>query len=160
MGYELTNQEIEERIAVLKRFRSLLEQQRTKFKEYLKVLEAQESKISEEDAEALLAHSELETQIVRNISSLQKVIVPMQEMYSKIKVSSYDPRDIMPITKIQNDLEKLQTQVLKQNEKNRMLLKTHMSQLRQQIQDFKNPYKNLSSIYGRTSAGTRIAVEC
>ena len=55
MNQKLTQAELDERIQILKRFRSLLEQQRKKFQEYLKVLEAQESKISEEDAEALLA---------------------------------------------------------------------------------------------------------
>lgn len=36
---ELTKQEIDERVAILKRYKSLLEQQRNKFREYLKVLE-------------------------------------------------------------------------------------------------------------------------
>ena len=35
---ELTQAQIDERIAVLKRFRTLLEQQRNKFREYLHVL--------------------------------------------------------------------------------------------------------------------------
>ena len=44
----LTQTEIEERTAILKRFRSLLEQQRAKFKEYLHVLEEQEKTIKTE----------------------------------------------------------------------------------------------------------------
>ena len=59
METKLSQEELNERIQILKKFRQLLEQQRTKFQEYLKVLEAQESKINEENAEALLAHSEL-----------------------------------------------------------------------------------------------------
>ena len=38
----LSKEELDERVAILKRFRALLEQQRTKFREYLKVLESQE----------------------------------------------------------------------------------------------------------------------
>ena len=161
MEQKLTQAELDERILILKRFRSLLEQHRTKFQEYLKVLEAQESKLSEEDAEALLAHSELETEIVANIGSLQKVIIPMQDLYNKSRAATYNPADAVPITRIQSDLEKLQSQVLAQNEKNRKLLKVHMTNLRQQISEFKNPYRSLTSIYVQqsVSAGTRIQVE-
>lgn len=38
----LNDSEIAERVAILKRFRSLLEEQRLKFREYLTVLEKQE----------------------------------------------------------------------------------------------------------------------
>ena len=78
------NEELEERVAILKRFRFLLEQQRNKFKEYLNVLEKQQNSIDAEDSEALIKHSELEQQIVKNISNLQKVIVPMNKMYTAI----------------------------------------------------------------------------
>ncbi|MCQ2240692.1 flagellar export chaperone FlgN [Treponema sp.] len=160
MDQKLTQAELDERILILKRFRTLLEQQRTKFQEYLKVLEAQESKISEEDAEALLAHSELETEIVANITSLQKVIVPMEALYNKTKAATYNPVEAVPISRIQADLTKLQSQVLAQNEKNRTLLKSHMSTLRQQIQEFQNPYRSITSVYTKTATtGSRIQVE-
>ena len=41
MENELTQAELDERVAILKRFRTLLEKQREKFQEYLKVLEKQ-----------------------------------------------------------------------------------------------------------------------
>ena len=74
----LTQEEINERIAILKRFRHLLEQQRNKFKEYLTVLEKQEKGIASEDDTVIVAQAELEQQIVSNITNLQKVIVPME----------------------------------------------------------------------------------
>ena len=82
----LTQAEIDERTALLKRFRSLLEQQRAKFREYLKVLESQEKTIVAEDTESLLAHTELEQQIASNIISLQKVIKPI-EVINKILIT-------------------------------------------------------------------------
>ena len=85
---ELSNQELEERVAILKRLRFLLEQQRSKFKEYLTVLEKQQNSIDKEDSEALIKHSELEQQIVKNISNLQKVIIPMNKMYKTIAKTS------------------------------------------------------------------------
>ena len=42
---EFSQKEIDERVAVLKRFKILLETQRNKFQEYLNVLEKQESSI-------------------------------------------------------------------------------------------------------------------
>ena len=78
---ELTQAEIDERAAILRRFRSLLEQQRDKFREYLLVLESQSKVIQEENTESLLAHTELEQQIASHIISLQKVIKPMELMY-------------------------------------------------------------------------------
>ena len=161
MESKLSKAELDERILILKRVRSLLEQQRKKFQDYLKVLEAQESKITEEDAEALLEHSQLETEIVANIGSLQKVIIPMQALYNKSNAASYNPAEAVPISRIQDDLAKLQTQVLAQNEKNRGLLKVHMTSLRKQISDFKNPYRTVTSVYAQksTTAGSRIQVE-
>jgi len=147
MEEKLTQGEIDERVAILRRLRTLLEQQRTKFQEYLSVLEMQESKISEEDADALIAHSELEAQIVRGIGSLQKVIVPMQKLYQSTNAASYNPQEAVPVAEIQNDLTRLQTQVLMQNEKNRELLRTHITQIKRQIIEFKNPYKGRQSIY-------------
>ena len=160
METKLSQEELNERIQILKKFRQLLEQQRTKFQEYLKVLEAQESKINEENAEALLAHSELEAQIVEGIGSLQKVIVPMQDLVTRTHAATYNPADAKPIEDIKAELAKLQGQVLKQNEKNRNLLKFHMAQVREQIQEFKNPYRSLNSVYFTTmTTGSRIQVE-
>lgn len=144
---QLSQQELDERVAILRRFRALLEQQRAKFREYLNVLEMQESKISMEDADAIIAHSELETQIVQGISSLQKVIIPMQELYHSSNAAQYNPQQAIPIEKLQSDLNILQNQVLEQNQKNRNLLKNHISEIRKQIISFNNPYKNRQSVY-------------
>ncbi len=158
--FEISQEEIEQRVAILKRFKTLLIEQRKKFQEYLKVLEIQENKIEQEDTESLLKHSQLETEIVASIGSLQKVIVPMQKLYNESKIASYNPQEAIPIENIQDDLRNLQSKVLQQNEKNRTLLKEHMSYLKEQIMNFKNPCKNRSSIYAsRATSGSRIAFE-
>ena len=51
---ELTQQELDERVALLRKFRSLLEQQRSKFQEYLTVLEKQQDSITKENPESLI----------------------------------------------------------------------------------------------------------
>ncbi len=148
---ELSQEELNERVEILRRFRTLLEQQRGKFQEYLNVLEKQQDSISSENPESLIAHTELEQQVVKNIANLQKVILPMSRMYKSV----YNTAENMPeeqtksIEKLQSELNDLQSKVLKQNEINRDLLRIHIDNIRTQIQNFKNPYKNARSVYAQ-----------
>ena len=145
---ELTQEELDERVALLRKFRSVLEQQRNKFQEYLTVLEKQQDSITKENPESLIAHTELEQQVVKNIANLQKVIVPMSKMYKQSVPMAHTTEDA-GITQIQNELNDLQNRVLKQNQINRDLLREHIESIRNQIQNFKNPYKNARSVYAQ-----------
>ena len=147
---EITNEELLERVALLRKFKSVLEQQRNKFKEYLSVLEKQQNSIESENPETILAHTELEQQVVKNISNLQKVIVPMSKMYKSLGVSQNQMPEIEHIQNIQKDLADLQNKVLVQNQINRDLLRVHINQIKTQIQNFNNPYKNARSVYAQT----------
>lgn len=150
---ELTQAQIDERIAVLRRFKALLEQQRDKFREYLHVLECQQDRIEEDDGDAIAAHAELEQQIVANISSLQKVILPIQDMYNAAdKGDAYTCKteiDEAHVRQMQSELADLQQRVLVQNERNRNLLKIHIEQIKKQLNDARgaNPYHGRRSIY-------------
>ncbi len=156
---EITQQELEERVALLRKFRGLLEQQRNKFQEYLTVLEKQQNSITSENPETLIAHTELEQQVVKNIANLQKVIIPMAKMY-KASVPMAHTDEELSINKIQNELNDLQSKVLKQNEINRDLLRGHIESIRAQIQNFKNPYKNAKSVYAQPQrVATLVEVE-
>lgn len=157
---EITQQELDERVATLRHFRKLLEQQRAKFQEYLNVLEKQQNSISKEDTDALVAHTEIEQQVLKSISGLQKVIVPMQKMYTAVSGTTQDDKEIAAI---QNELNSLQSKVLEQNEKNRELLKCHIVELRSRISSLQNtnPYKNAASVYAASAknSGHMIAVQ-
>ena len=155
MEENLTEDEILERIAILKRFRTLLEQQRTKFREYLKVLEAQEQRINEENVEALLGQTKLEEDIISSLGSLQKVIVPMQDLYTKSRAAHYNPAQAVPIEKLQGELVLLQEKVQSQNLRNRQLLKNHMAAIQETLVSIKqnNPYRSRQSVYAE-EAGT------
>ncbi len=161
MNEVLSQEELAERIAIVKRFKALLEKQRAKFQEYLKVLELQEDKIAAQDADSLMAHSELEAQIVEGIGSLQKVIEPMQKLYLGVRssASTYNPSDIIPIEKLQSDLTSLQSKVIAQNEKNRRLIKVQLNELREQIVTLKNPYRSRQSVYAEVESGNLIQIE-
>lgn len=146
---ELTQAEIDERTAILRRFRSLLEQQREKFREYLRVLESQSKTIEEENTESLLAHTELEEQIASHIISLQKVIKPMELMYQE-RVQSGDA-DAEDIPHLQADLENLQQQVLERNQSNQDLLKVHIGQIKDRLAAVHNPYRHNKSVYAQSA---------
>lgn len=156
---EISQEELDERVALLRRFRTLLEQQRNKFQEYLTVLEKQQDSITTENTEKLIAHTELEQQVVKNIASLQKVIVPMSNMY-KSAGAPLSAVENQSIEKIQDELNDLQEKVLKQNQINRDLLRVHISQIQTQIQNFKNPYKTARSVYAQKQpVATMVHVE-
>lgn len=154
---ELTQAEIDERIAILRRFRSLLEQQREKFREYLQVLESQSKTIEMENTDSLLAHTELEQQIASHIISLQKVIKPMEVMYQEsIRNGGTEEQEI---PRLQADLENLQRQVLERNQANRNLLKVHIGQLKERISATTNPYRHNKSVYAQSAqVATRINI--
>jgi len=143
---KLNDSEIAERVAVLKRFRSLLEQQRLKFREYLTVLEKQEKSISDENTDAVLQHTELEESIIAEIFTIQKVIDPLEYMYTNICKNEHSD-----IPHLKTDLDDLQKRVLAQNKRNRELLQTHITGLRQQIASLKRPYAHKESVYAGTA---------
>ena len=127
----------------------MLEQQRDKFREYLRVLESQSKMIQEENTQSLLAHTELEQQIASHIISLQKVIKPMELMYQE-RISK-GQGDVADIPVLQADLERLQRQVLERNQSNRNLLKLHMSQIKERMSTVTNPYRHNKSVYAQSA---------
>ncbi len=129
MKDKLTQIEIDQRVAVLKRFKTLLQEQRKKFNDYLVVLETQERSIAEENIDAILHHTKLEQSIIGDIFTIQKVIDPIEKMYE----FSQPCNDGNEVIKLKNDLDKLQNQVLIQNKKNRELLKSRMTDIREEI---------------------------
>jgi len=85
--------ELTERVAILRRFRGLLEQQRGRFLNYLALLEKQETAIGAGNGEEILAHVELERDIVADIFSIQKVINPLEDMYRAIVMPASATRE-------------------------------------------------------------------
>jgi len=161
----LTQEEVDQRILVLKRFRQLLEQQRSKFREYLCVLEKQEAGIETENPEMMAVHTELAEQIVANISTLQRVIRPMEALYHTAGLPAGNAAAAgteasgsadAGIAAIQGELDDLQEKVRKQNEKNRQLLAARMLEIRSRMSTVKNPYRNSRSIYSTDSQSASI----
>lgn len=148
MKKTLSRQEIDQRVAVLKRFKALLQEQRKKFSDYLVVLETQELSIHEENIDALVHHTELEQSIIGDIFTIQKVIDPIEEMY---RLGMPD-KDDTEVVRLKSDLNKLQSQVLDQNQKNRELLQSRMADLRQEMISINPNYSYTSKAFAKQEA--------
>ena len=89
------------------------------------------------------------------------------KMYNSVKATSASEENMSEsknedeqINLIQNELFSLQSKVLEQNKLNRELLKVKLDQVKTQINNFKNPYKNLHSVYAqKQSVATLVQIE-
>ncbi len=155
----ISQTELAERICIVRRFRSLLEMQCKKFKEYLTVLEMQQGFIENDNAEIISAHTELGQRVVQGIGNIQKVLHPLAALY-KHSARGTDKTEDARLDAIQADLERLKLRVLMQNEQNRALLRLHLAKVREQLEKLENPYRGRQSAYAASgTAGRLVAVE-
>jgi hypothetical protein len=161
--------EVRRRVAVLKRFRELLRQQRDRFAEYLEVLDKQKNVIESGSADELIAHVELEEKIVSDIFSIQKVIDPLENMYQALlpsketkgrvpfsaSVSSVSSVSIeeKEVPGLKSVLEELKAEAVVRSERNKGLLAKRMEELRLEMKSQRaNPYALRRSVYSRETA--------
>ena len=138
--------EFAQRVAVLRRFRTLLQEQRERFRSYLDVLDKQQDIIETGSADDLLAHVELEEQIVADIFSIQKVIDPLEDMYHAviaglISTGGKAPHHNADVPDLKAALEDLKNEAVTRSARNRELLSRRMTELRSEIKTLRdNPY--------------------
>lgn len=147
MAEQLSRAELDERVAVLKRFRELLSRQRDKFRDYLELLDRQKADIVEGDVDALVAHVEAEQAIVAEIFAVQKVIDPMEDLYRM----AYRGAEAEGLPELRDTLSTLKEEVAERNAENRSLLKQRMDMLRHQIMSIRNPYAKKKSVYAESA---------
>jgi chromosome segregation ATPase len=145
----MTAFELSQRVAVLKRFRELLQAQKDRFREYLTVLDKQQGTIEQGDTEALLAHVEREEHLLRDISNIQKVILPLEDLYHTLTGPQHAVDD--ETAGLKTALEGLKREAAARSERNRELLSVRMAEIRQEIKSLRgNPYAARRSIYADT----------
>ena len=144
---EIDSTELSQRVAILKRFKTLLTQQRDRFRNYLDLLDKQQSVIESGTAEELLTYVEIEEKIVADIFSIQKVIDPLEEMYYTVISGSQSgkvtakPQSNDEVPGLKASLEKLQSEAVIRSTKNKELLSKRMLELRSEIKALRNnPY--------------------
>jgi hypothetical protein len=162
---DIDSVELTQRIAVLRRFRTLLTQQRDRFKSYLDLLDKQQSVIESGSADDLLSYVEIEEKIVADIFSIQKVIDPLEEMYHSV-ISNFGP--INPIKTESDDevpslkaaLENLKSEAVIRSTKNKELLSKRMIELRSEIKALRNnPYAAGTRRSNFSDAGTASLID-
>ncbi|MDR1839090.1 MAG: flagellar biosynthesis protein FlgN [Treponema sp.] len=166
IGENIDSAELAQRVAILKRFKILLTQQRDRFRNYLDLLDKQQSVIEAGSAEDLLTYVEIEEKIVADIFSIQKVIDPLEEMYYTVisgNISQKAPllasgHDEVPSLKA--SLEKLKSEAVIRSTKNKELLSKRMLELRQEIKTLRNnPYAAGGRRSSFSGAGTASLID-
>uniref|UniRef100_A0A7C3E6Y0 Flagellar biosynthesis protein FlgN n=1 Tax=Gracilinema caldarium TaxID=215591 RepID=A0A7C3E6Y0_9SPIR len=151
----LSEEELAHRVAILKRFRELLQEQRNRFQEYLIVLDKQKDVIEKGDTDALISHVELEEKIVSDIFAIQKVIDPLEDLYR----ASYPERET-EVPKLKAALEELKNEAVQRSQRNRDLLSKRMDQLRSEIKTLRNnPFAARRSVYDNSGAASFVDIK-
>jgi hypothetical protein len=137
----ITQEELKERVAVIKRFRELLCEQRERFRSYLNVLDKQKAVIEKGSSEDILSHIEIEEKMLSDIFSIQKVLTPLEPFYH----TSIKTVEAPDVAKIQSALENLKTEASLKVKQNRDILSIRMNELKEEMKVFRNnPYAKRS----------------
>jgi hypothetical protein len=158
---ELAPEELHRRVAILRRFRELLQDQRDRFRLYLEVLDKQKDVIEQGDAEALIAHVEMEEKIVADIFSIQKVINPLEDMYrAAYSAKTGNSPEAAEVPNLKSALEDLKTEAIARSERNKELLLQRMTELRDEIKALRgNPFARKSSVYAEPGTASLIDIQ-
>jgi hypothetical protein len=140
---QLSREELDQRVAVLRRFRALLVEQRNRFRGYLEELDRQQGVIKTGSAEELVAHVELEEKIVADIFAVQKVIEPLDRMYRSVsaRAGGDPPGGETEVLGLKSALEGLKQEAVLRSTRNKDLLSRRMTEIREEITALRaNPY--------------------
>jgi hypothetical protein len=166
MAQALVPGELSQRALALKRFREMLRTQRDRFRERLHVLDKQQEAINRGDAEALLSQLDLEEQILRDISNIQKVIDPLESLCRDLALSggqdetSDTAEGEAEVAGLKTAVERLRQEAAANAARNRDLLAGRMAEIRSEIKSFRgNPYAARRSIYADSGGASIIDVE-
>jgi DNA-binding transcriptional MerR regulator len=155
---QLSQKEVNQRTAVLRRFKELLKAQRDRFQTYLEALDKSREVIEQGTAEDLLRHVELEEKIVADIYSIQKVIDPLEHMYRAARPSVRDPGGDS-VSGLKSALEGLKTETALRTERNRALLSKRMTELRNEIKTLRsNPYTRKQPGFSGPGTASRVDI--
>lgn len=122
------------RVALLRRLKSMLQAQREKLGHFLLLLERQETSIRSGDVDGIVRQAELETDLLREIEAVQRVLTPLEELYVQ-----FWPAGETQIPPLREAVNGLRESVLQHNAHNRELLRTRIEQVRSEIELLRTP---------------------
>jgi len=138
----LTKEELDQRVAVLKRLKKSLSHQKDKFLRYLEVLDKEKESLARGDIEVLQSQVEMENLLVKEITVFQKTIAPVEEIY---RMSHPEPEP--EVQELQQSLSELVQQVQEKNKHNRLTLARLMEEINREMTQLRQGRKG-SSPYG------------
>jgi flagellar biosynthesis/type III secretory pathway chaperone len=150
----LTKEEVDRRVALLKRLKITLLQQREKFRNYMVVLEAEKVSIEDDKVETLRAQVELEETLVAEIHTFQKVIDPLEAVWKQSYPLDHDEE----VVELKQSLANLKSQVLEKNEKNRTLLSARMAHVQGEILRLRPSVRGRNPYTGNRSVSTLVDI--
>jgi flagellar biosynthesis/type III secretory pathway chaperone len=150
--------ELQERVALLKRLKQNLKAQRKKFHNYLNLLEKEGQSIEEGKIEILESQVAMETNLVGEITALQRVIEPLDQMVRTTLPKKEMEQQDKELEDLRSSLDNLREQVQEKNTFNRQALEQAMEQVKNKI--FKIKPKRGKNPYGgyRQSAPSMIDI--
>lgn len=123
---QLSENEFNERVAILKRFKQALVVQRDRFKQQLQILETRGATGSPEDD--LEFHISMEQSIVKEIAAFERTIEPLETLYR-----AHDPAGAREIPALREALERTRDEVVRRTEYNREILQQQIEAIRDEI---------------------------
>ena len=128
--------QVDQRERILRRLRRYLEEQRTRFVNYLHLLDQQAAAIRGGDVDRIRHHVELEQGIIGGIETLQRAINPLKELYRQACSRAGEPeRRPETVDSLEVTLQSLRDQALTRNRENQGLLRERLESLRLEIKD-------------------------
>jgi DnaJ-domain-containing protein 1 len=145
----LPETELKERVALLKRFKELLIEQRRRFHYYIEVLDKQKNAIENGSVEDIQTHVELDEKMTAGIMAIQKTIEPMRPVCAAVADGDAE------IPEISAALENLKNETAKRIETNKNLLQKRMVLIRNELKNLAGgPLSRRKSIYAETQSAT------
>jgi hypothetical protein len=132
-----------QRIAVLRRYRRMLELQRERLQEYLSLIDTREQAVRTGDVESLERYAQAEQGVVKGIMAVQRCIEPLAELYRQAA-----PEGSPDIDDLQGRLEALRGRILERNAESVGLLKEQMDRLKAEIGSLRVPSSRRSVYAG------------
>jgi hypothetical protein len=151
----LSGEEVEKRVAVLRRFKELLIEQRRRFRDYIDVLDKQKGVIENGNPDDILAHVELEENVAAGIIAVQKSLEPMQFLYESVCADSQD----WDIPEISTSLASLKNETVERVRCNKDLLQKRMALIRDELKNLRgNPFIKRKSIFAESQSAALLDI--
>jgi len=154
MTLTLTKAEVDKRVALLKRLKATLAQQREKFHTYLKVLDAEKTSIEQDAVDNLRAQVALEEELMVDIHAIQKCIDPLEAV---LQEAYHGPAD-HDVNDLRSSLKSLKDQVQEKSLENRGLLSRSMALLEMEMVRVRPQVRSRNPYAGARSASVLVDI--